>query len=92
MHFSRVELIDIIYELQKQKEAADTQVTQLQNKLRERELHISEAGSIAEAAIGLNNVFEVAQAAADQYLLSVKAATADMAEKIDALLKNVSAP
>lgn len=81
---SRVELIDIIYELQKQKEAADAQVVQLQDQLNTRELHIAEAGSIAEAAISVNGVFEAAQAAADQYLLSIKAATANMSEKMAA--------
>ena len=84
---SRVELIDIIYELQKQKEAADAQVVQLQDQLNTRELHIAEAGSIAEAAISVNGVFEAAQAAADQYLLSIKAATANMAEKMEAAEK-----
>lgn len=84
---SRVELIDIIYELQKQKEAADAQVVQLQDQLNTRELHIAEAGSIAEAAISVNGVFEAAQAAADQYLFSVKAATANMSEKMAATEK-----
>lgn len=84
---SRVELIDIIYELQKQKEAADAQVVQLQDQLNTRELHIAEAGSIAEAAISVNGVFEAAQAAADQYLLSIKAATANMSEKMAATEK-----
>lgn len=86
-HLSRVELIDIIYELQKQKEAADAQVSQLQDQLNTRELHIAEAGSIAEAAISVNGVFEAAQAAADQYLISIKAATANMAEKMEAAEK-----
>ena len=84
---SRVELIDIIYELQKQKEAADAQVSQLQDQLNTRELHIAEAGSIAEAAISVNGVFEAAQAAADQYLFSIKAATANMSEKMEAAEK-----
>lgn len=86
-HLSRVELIDIIYELQKQKEAADAQVSQLQDQLNTRELHIAEAGSIAEAAISVNGVFEAAQAAADQYLFSIKAATANMSEKMEAAEK-----
>lgn len=75
---SRVELIDIIYELQKQKDAADVRVAQLQEKLNQRELRIAQAGSIAEAAIGLNGVFEAAQAAADQYLHSIQTATSSI--------------
>ena len=76
-HLSRVELIEIIYELQKQNEAAAAQVKRLEKALADREIHISNAGSIAEAAMGLNGVFEAAQAAADQYLLSLQAAAAE---------------
>lgn len=81
---SRAELIDIIYELQKQKDAADVRVAQLQEKLNQRELCIAQAGSIAEAAIGLNGVFEAAQAAADQYLHSIQTATSSIQRKVDA--------
>ena len=81
---TRVELIDIIYELQKQKDAADVRVAQLQEKLNQRELRIAQAGSIAEAAIGLNGVFEAAQAAADQYLHSIQTATSSIQRKLDA--------
>lgn len=81
---SRVELIDIIYELQKQKDATDVRVAQLQEKLNQRELRIAQAGSIAEAAIGLNGVFEAAQAAADQYLHSIQTATSSIQRKLDA--------
>ena len=81
---SRMELIDIIYELQKQKEAADEKMEQLQEKLNQRELRITKAGSIAEAAMGLNGVFEAAQAAADQYLRSIQNAAFDSQRKLDA--------
>ena len=76
-HLSRAELIDIIYELQKQSEEKDAQMQNMQAVIDERTLRISKAGSIAEAAISVNGVFEAAQAAADQYLLSLKAAAAD---------------
>ena len=39
----------------------------------DRTLRLEQVGSIAEAALSLNRVFEAAQAAADQYLESVKA-------------------
>ena len=74
---SRAELIDIIYELQKQSEEKDAQMQTMQTALDERTLRMSKAGSIAEAAISVNGVFEAAQAAADQYLLSLKAAAED---------------
>ena len=66
-HLSRMELIDIIYELQKQNEQNAAQIEKLQAALDEKELHIENAGSIA-----------------DQYLLSIRAATADMDAKAQA--------
>lgn len=52
----------------------------LEAKLQEREIRMSESGSIAVAALELNKVFEAAQAAADDYLASVRATNAQ-AEK-----------
>ena len=49
----------------------------MEKELSERKILIEEAGSIAEAAISINRVFEAAQAAADQYLQSVYAAGSD---------------
>ena len=43
-----------------------------EKKLRERNVLLGEAGSIAEAALRIQGVFEAAQAAADQYLDSVR--------------------
>ena len=83
-HLSRMELIDIIYELQKQNEQNAAQIEKLQAALDEKELHIENAGSIAEAAVQISGVLEAAQAAADQYLLSIRAATADMDAKAQA--------
>ncbi len=79
---SRVELIDIIYELQKQSEEKDAQMQKMQTALDDRTLRIENAGSIAEAAFSINGIFEAAQAAADQYLTSIKAATADMEQTL----------
>ena len=61
-HLSHLELIDIIYELQKQNDASAAQIEALQSKLAEKEIRIAKASSIAEAAIGINGVFETAQA------------------------------
>ena len=46
----------------------------LSAQLQERQIHIENAGSIAQAALELNKVFEAAQAAADEYVASVLAA------------------
>ena len=74
---SRADLIDIIYTLQQQKEQAEQQLAQAQAQLRDRQLRLASAGSIAEAALSLNGVFDAAQAAADQYLQAVRTSAAE---------------
>ena len=78
----RAELIEILYELQKRNDELTAQNQQLRQSLDDRQLHIAEAGSIAEAAIRINGVLEAAQAAADQYLCSVRAAEAGTEQKL----------
>lgn len=84
---SRVELLEIIYELQKQHEETTIQMEQMQAKLDTRKRNIRKSESIAEAAICINGVMEAAQAAADQYLVSVKAATVGLESQLDAVEK-----
>ena len=71
---NRTELIEIIYALKKHEEELEQQNAELKQKLADRTLRLEQAGSIAEAALALNQVFEAAQAAADDYLNSIKAA------------------
>ena len=84
---SRVELLEIIYELQKQHEETAIQMEQMQAELDTRKRNIRKSESIAEAAICINGVMEAAQAAADQYLVSVKAATLGLESQLDAVEK-----
>ena len=81
-HLSRAELLGILYEQQKRYEESLAENQALRQQLEDRTLRVASAGSIAEAAIQVNGVFEAAQAA-DQYLASVKAATAEMVRKTD---------
>ena len=54
----------------------DAQISALKGTLEEMKLNrvieLEEAGSIAEAALKLNGIFEVAQQAADQYLMNIR--------------------
>ena len=65
---SRKELIEIIYRYQALERSLRAENTALRRSLDERRLRLERAGSIAEAALSLNRVFESAQAAAEQYL------------------------
>lgn len=82
---SRTELIEIIYALKQHEEELEQQNAALEQKLADRTLRLERAGSIAEAALALNHVFEDAQAAADAYLASVKAMEPGPAQPIPPL-------
>ena len=70
---SRTELVEIIYALKQSEDQLKAENAALTSQLQERQLHIENAGSIAQAALELNRVFEAAQAAADDYTASVRA-------------------
>ncbi len=69
---SRRELMEMLLEQSKEVERLRAELEQAEQKLRNRQILLREAGSIAEASLRLNEVFESAQRAADQYLLNVK--------------------
>ena len=73
----RAELIEIIYALKQSEDQLKAQNAALTAQLQDRQLRVESAGSIAQAALELNNVFAAAQAAADDYLHSVQASLAD---------------
>lgn len=71
----RGELLEILIESSRENEKLRGQVDSLHSeidglngKLSDRKIRIEKAGNLAEAALSLNGVFEVAQAAAQQYL------------------------
>lgn len=65
---NRRELIDIIYQLKKNEQEKQDQINALEEALQEKRIRISVAGSIAEAAVDITNVFSIAQTTADLYL------------------------
>lgn len=79
---SRADLIEIIYELQKREAKAKKTIDELNQKLEDKEIRIQQSGSIAEASLKIHDVFTAAQAAADQYLLSLHAANENAEKQI----------
>lgn len=75
----RMDLMELLLSQAQEIESLQERVVELEDKLKRREIIVAEAGSIAEAALKLNKVFESAQAAADQYLENV----ARLADKAD---------
>lgn len=68
---NRRELVDVIYQLKKNEEQMQGQITSLEAELQDRRLHLSAAGSIAEAVTDITGIFSVAQSTADLYLSEI---------------------
>ncbi len=81
-HLSRRDLIELIYQMKKTEEALQKELAMVQLKLKDKEIRIANAGSIAEASLVLNGVFDAAQAAADDYIRAIRTASADMEVQI----------
>ena len=67
----RADLIEIIYRLQENEDKYRETIDRMSKKLGEKLTKIEKAGSIADAAVSLSNVFEAAQDAAERYLQEV---------------------
>lgn len=69
---SRMDLLEMLLEQSKEVERLQTELETVKKQLNDRRIMEQEAGSIAEAALRLNKVFEAAQQAADQYLENIR--------------------
>ena len=81
----RDELLQLLVEQSRELDALRRELEETKKQLADRELHMQEAGSIAEASMQLNGVFEAAQRAADQYLESIRYQSEHVEEKCAAL-------
>ena len=64
---SRLQLMEIMVEQEKENNRLRKRVQELEEKLADRTLRVSNAGSLAEAALAVNGFFEAADAACQQY-------------------------
>lgn len=78
---NRAELLELLIEQTKENDRLKEQLRVLQDRLLEKRLVCENSGSIAEAAMKLNKVFDAAQAACDQYTENIKLLNAPNAEK-----------
>lgn len=69
---SRIELLEILIDLSNENVELKKSVQELSYQLDNRNIMLTEAGSIAEASLKLNGVFEAAQAAASQYIENIQ--------------------
>ena len=71
-HLNRRELLEMLIAQMEKNEQLQQQLEKVQSKLQSKYIAIQNAGSIAEASLQLNGVFESVQAAAEQYLENIK--------------------
>lgn len=88
---SRAQLIEIIYQLQLQIDSLTEQNESLESALADKRLHINEAGNIANASLAINNCFQSAQAAADQYLDEIRAIRDEAEEQKEMIISDARA-
>ena len=69
---SRGELLEMLIAQMEENEKLKTELVKAREKADSRQIAIDRAGSIAEAALALNGVFDAAQAAAAQYLENIQ--------------------
>ena len=67
----RAALIELLIEQIEENERLEARLSEMNERLRDREINIQNAGSIAEAALSLNEVFDAAQKAVEQYIENV---------------------
>lgn len=78
------DLLEMLLDLTKENGLLRERNDELEAQLQDRMLIISEAGTLAEAALRLNGVFQAAQAACDQYTYNVQLRCQRMEEETKA--------
>ena len=71
------QLLELLKEQTERANRLEIEFEEIKRKLKERKIIDNNTGSIAEAAIKLNAVYEAAQAAADQYLENIERVSAE---------------
>ncbi|MGN0974361.1 MAG: hypothetical protein ACI4OL_00050 [Gemmiger sp.] len=78
-HLNRAELLELLLEESRENERLKEELARTKAELEERRLQLERSGSMAEATLRLNHVFEAADRAARQYLENIRvAARADV--------------
>ena len=80
----RADLLEMLIASSKENQRLEAQLEQVTGQLQSKEILIAQSGSIAEAALQLNGVFEAAQKAAQQYLDNVQRQAVQMTQETEA--------
>lgn len=88
---SKAQLLDVIYQLQLQVDELTEQKKSLENELKDKRLRMSKVGNLAEAALEMNDCFQNAQKAAEQYLSEVRIIREETEEECQRILAQARA-
>ncbi len=69
---SRVELLELLIEQTERNEELEQKVAAMEQQLYDKRIDTKEIGTLAEACLKVNKIFEAADAAAEQYLENIK--------------------
>ena len=84
---SRRELVDVIYQIKKNEQEMQEKIITLQEALQDNRIRLSVAGSIAEAATDITQIFSAAQMTADLYLREIAYMKADTEQECARMLE-----
>ena len=84
-HYSRRELIEVIYELERRTEKLERRLNKAKRKLNARSLQMENAGSLAEVAAVISGLFEAADETAQLYLMGIHAQPLAQTTDLDSL-------
>lgn len=87
---SRSELLEMLIAQAAENDQLKNRLEQAEAQLRDRRIEIDKAGSLAEAALSLNGVFQAAEAAAQQYLENIQRISSQQ-DAISRVIKEQSA-
>lgn len=85
-NLSRRELLEMLIEQGKENDRLKDLLREAERRLESRELKIQDAGTMAEAAMALNDVYAAADAAAAQYLENIRLASEDRQQEYDRII------
>lgn len=83
----RSELLQMLISQMEENEALKKQIEKTEEQLRSRRIYADKAGSLAEAALSINEVFKAADAAASQYIENIEM----LIIKQESVCKNIQA-
>ena len=71
-HFIRSELLALLIEQMRENDRLRDRIEALEGQLEDRRIAIEKSGSLAEAALKLNGIFEAADKAVQDYLYNIQ--------------------